>query len=321
MKGAPIVGSAVVATPRGAQSFPRLGKGLGGLPKHETSPGQQFFTSDGDFVVPQGVYYISAVLVGGGSGGYGYNSLTPRPGQGGTGADLRYVNMLPVTPGETLTIEVGVGSLGGTYRTDSALSNHVPVAGGASRIFRGSQELVDAAGGNRDSANIGSTPIGYRDNGVYVGGGSGGLGGSTISSGNSAGGGGGAGGYSGSGGAGVQAGSGTSGTGGGGGGGGSSTTTANGGAGGGGVRGFGEGQSGSGGAGGTDTFGGGGGSGGNDGSDTTTTQGGSGGLYGGGGGGQGNNSATDAGNGRNGFVRIIWPGDSRQFPNLRTEDL
>jgi hypothetical protein len=47
-------------------------------------------------------------------------------------------------------------------------------------------------------------------------------------------------------------------------------------------------------------------------------------LYGGGGGGGSYNSSADTQHagaaGKDGAVRIIWPGDVRQFPSTRTED-
>jgi hypothetical protein len=46
-----------------------------------------------------------------------------------------------------------------------------------------------------------------------------------------------------------------------------------------------------------------------------------GGTFGGGGAGQGDNSVASPGcNGGGGAVRIIWPGNERQFPSTRTVD-
>lgn len=143
--------------------------------------------------------------------------------------------------------------------------------------------------------------------------GTGGNGGASQNPGAITSGGGGAGGYSGNGGSGgstsfgALAGSGT----GGGGAGGAGNTTAGRGGGGGGVGVFGEGASGVGGANSSPTpSGGAGGSGGTSGAsgDSTTTLYPTGGSYGGGGGAY------------NGAVRIIWPGNLRQFPSTRTAD-
>lgn len=134
------------------------------------------------------------------------------------------------------------------------------------------------------------------------GGGNGGLGNNTSS------GGGGAGGYDGDGGnGGTNGGNGQNGQGGGGGGGDHSNAAGGRGDCGGGVGPNGKGASGSGGS------GGGGGSGGQAG---TNWYSGSGGLYGGGGG----RNSTNPRPGGNGCVRVIWPGDLRQFPSTRTTD-
>jgi len=54
----------------------------------------------GSFVVPTGVYYVDLSLIGGGGG----SSI----GSGGDGSVKTYTN-IPVTPGETLSVQVGAG--------------------------------------------------------------------------------------------------------------------------------------------------------------------------------------------------------------------
>ena len=167
---------------------------------NHVSAGQTTFYADtaGDFLVPAGVFSISAVCIGaGGAGGSGIN------GAGGGGGGLRWINNLAVTPGEILKITVGVSGVGF-----------------GSSIARGSTVLLFARNGTDASGNnagVGGTGSIIGGN---VGGGNGGNGGNgspsgTINNGRS-GGGGGAGGYSGNGGnggAGVNNGDGTVGTG------------------------------------------------------------------------------------------------------------
>lgn len=93
------------------------------------------------FVVPEGVYFIAAMLIGGGAGGgTGSPGDTYSAGAGGGGARA-YHNAIPVTPGETLTIIVGAGGIaGGTMQGGGA--------GSASQIKRGATVLVSAGGGD-----------------------------------------------------------------------------------------------------------------------------------------------------------------------------
>ena len=71
--------------------------------------GQQDFITPGtsSFTVPPDVTLISAVLIGGGGGGSRGSNTTEQSGGGGGG--LRWINSLPVVPGEVLTIYVGSG--------------------------------------------------------------------------------------------------------------------------------------------------------------------------------------------------------------------
>lgn len=263
--------------------------------------GQIAYTTPGtySFVVPDRVNTICAVLVGPGStGGTGY---------GGAGGSLRYINDLPVTPGETLEVYVGAG--GGYGST------------GPTTLKRGSNTLLLAAsnntGGNWTAPEYptASTSVGAGPYGGTVGGGNGGSGGTAGSYGSP--GGGGAGGYSGNGGNGGYTGAAGSGGAGGGGGGAGGQSPWNGG-GGGGVGLYGQGSNGGGGG---SYVGGGGGSGGADGDSYKYNVLSRGGLYGGGGGGNGGGSGYTVGYspGGNGGARIIW-GAGRAFPSTLTTD-
>ena len=273
--------------------------------------GQVEFTTPGSYnwTVPANVTSVSVVCVGGGGGGGDWNSGL----QGGGGGGLGYKNNITVVPGAIFGLEVGVGGAGGGSNVDGGDGSDSWFSTvGTVRGFGGTggaQYSPEAAGGS------------------FVGDGGGSGGGAPIAVGaGGSGGGGGAGGYSGNGGDGGNNNgsvSPTAGAGGGGGGGGGASTSADNGAGGGGGVGiYGEGASGAAGVSGTNVgTGGGAGSGGAAGvtgkSNATdgVNQGGNGGLYGGGGG----NSET-SGNGGGGAVRIIWPGNVRQFPSTRTAD-
>jgi hypothetical protein len=271
------------------------------------SIGQEEFITPGTFTftVPQGIYEIQAVLIGGGASGARGQANREQSGAGGGG--LRYINNLPVTPGETLTVVVGAGG-------PASLANNTDgTNGGNSVLQRGANVLVQANGGTAslyiNGASTGGaggtgTAIGTGPFGGTIGGGNGGKGGDSAAALNA--GGGGAGGYSGNGGPGVNDGgtfaAGNQGAGGGAAGGEDGLDD---GVCGGGVGLLGQGTSG--------TTSGAGGSGGGNG---TSGVGSSGGLYGGGGGGA---EAATQGAGGNGAVRIVW-GPNRSFPSTNTVD-
>lgn len=230
------------------------------------------------WVVPAGVYDIQAVLIA--CGGSGVNNKTA---DGGRGGDLRWINRLAVTPGETLYVLAPITDTVDAY------------------IRRGDTILLRARSGKSATP---STTIRL----PFIGGGNGGLGGVANVAASIPGGGGGAGGYSGDGG---NGGTGnlippTAGSGGAGGGGAGWTYNGlNYGAAGGGVGFKEEGDSGDAGVYSAVNATGASGKGGSGGSDGT---GGSGSIYGSGAG-----SGGAYGGGR-GFARIIW-GSNRTFPN------
>ena len=277
--------------------------------------GQEVFTSNGTFTVPAGVTQVSAVVIGGGGGG-GNNAgsfFAQNTGAGGGAGGLSY-GTFSVTPGETLTVNVGSGGGAGS-------------SGGSSSIVRSSTTLLQGSGGGSGGTNSSNGSGGGSSGTERDGGGDGGAGGdgSTglfTTSPDGGGAGGGAGGYSGNGGAGGgDGGSGSGGSGGSGGGGGAGSTNDDGGGGGGGVGLLGEGSNGSAGSSGSPGDGGGAGSGGSNGSNGSSDDAGSGGNYGAGGGGGGGSTTTN-GNGAAGgagAARIIW-GTGRSYPSTNTAD-
>ena len=260
------------------------------------------------FTVPNGVTQVSAVCIGGGGGSASCLGNGGSSGGGGGGGGLAY-GTFAVTPGETLSIEVGAGGAGAGPGYGVAGSD-----GGDSRIRRGATVLLGGGGGARGLADgvsnggTGTFAAGGNPGGTELdGGGSGGSGGASRSN-NGGGGGGGAGGYSGNGGDGGTGNSGTGGFGAGGAGGGGAGQSAGGtqNNGGGGVGIFGDPING---AGSNPSSYGGGGSDGEDGQ-----PGGVGGKFGGGGGGAEDDTTALGADGGVGGVRIIW-GTGRSYPN------
>lgn len=275
--------------------------------------GQQLFTTPGttSWTAPQGVTSVSVVAIGaGGASGSGSG------GGGGAGGGLAWKNNITVTPGQAYDVSVGAGGVG-LFNASST-----PGASGGNSWFINLQTL-GAHGGQTHPTASNAHDGGQGGNFEFTGTGGGGKGGDggTGGASNAGGGGGGAGGYSGNGGnGGGTLGSVTAGAGGAGGGGATIIQGNNQAGGGGGVGVFGEGTSGAAGLTQNGEQGGQGGSGGisgGDGSHNANLDS-SGGAYGGGPGAQG--AGGQAYNGANGAVRIIWPGDARQFPSTRTAD-
>lgn len=265
--------------------------------------GSQSYTCTGTYswVAPAGVTSVSVVVVGSGGAGAARNTVHVcggciyYSGGGGGGGGLVYKNNITVVPGNSYTV-------------------NLTCAGGAKNYFKCNTAAYANSGysASSTSGGAGGTAGGTAYDGAYSGG-AGGNGTALLNCYVSAGGGGGAAGYAGAGGAGGRyafSGSNSASLSGGGGGGGGGTSSRNGG-GGGGVGLLGKGCDGFGGS--TNT-GGYGGSGGGCGGAGGSANAGCGGAYGGGGGGQG--TATNF-KGFRGLaaVRIVWPGNTRQFPS------
>ena len=97
--------------------------------------------TDQNFVVPAGVTAISVVAIQGGDGSAG------SAGSGGRGGDLRFVNLLVVTPGETLKITVGTAGAASFGATNNP--------GGHSYIKRGMTLIFSSDGTGSDGGGIG----------------------------------------------------------------------------------------------------------------------------------------------------------------------
>lgn len=135
---------------------------FGSKPIVEAEPGQKLFTvATTSWIVPDGVKSICAVCIGAGSRAYLSGTAS-----GGMGGALRWLNAIPVTPGETLTVQVGQAASNLGYTTGSV----GPVNGGDTTILRGSTVLLRAAGGRQTKeaqlaacingqGGLGGTPI------------------------------------------------------------------------------------------------------------------------------------------------------------------
>jgi hypothetical protein len=267
--------------------------------KGRVAKGDQSFFDVGSttFTVPDNVFYISAVCVGGGGGGTGANVSG---GEGGAGGDMVHAT-LPVVPGETLTVVVGAGGTRGTYRGGAA--GH----GGSSGIQRNSAYILKAKGGKGGAHGSTQDSNVIDDDALRSGENSGGAGGSGVVGM----GGGGAAGYSGNGGdgGGGNLNPATNGAGGGGGGGAHSTFTNYIGGVGGGVHLFGEGTSGDAGLNQNGQFAG------ESGSVDTDKETPSYAVGYGGAAASFDNTGINGVAGFKGGVRIVWPGDSSFFPS------
>ncbi len=115
------------------------------------APNSSTFSSAGssNYVVPAGVNYVTIKVWGaGGSGGNGSGG-TGRGGAGGGGGYAKAV--IAVTPGETLTIDVG--SAGADRGTSSSAGGN---GGGYSAVLRSGTFLVQAGGGGGGGGSRGS---------------------------------------------------------------------------------------------------------------------------------------------------------------------
>lgn len=101
--------------------------------------GIETFTKDGTFTVPEGVTKIKITAVG--AGGGGGRAITPVAGGGGGGACI--VAVYTVTPGETISVTVGMSGKGA-----STISNPTGETGGATVVG----SLVTAPGGTGGSS-------------------------------------------------------------------------------------------------------------------------------------------------------------------------
>lgn len=116
-------------------ALPGLGNAIaGGLTSVTPTGSYAWGATTTTWVVPPNVYSVSIMAIGGGGGGV----YSTSGGSGGSGGDLRWIETVSVTPGETLDVVVGAGGAKGTT---------TGTAGGESYVARSGTRLVSAAGG------------------------------------------------------------------------------------------------------------------------------------------------------------------------------
>ena len=137
----------------------------------------QEFTSDTSWSVPGWVSSVDVLLVGGGASGQTYDRNTNMGGAGGGAGEVATISAHSVTPGESISIQVGSGGAGAgggytasagnpgsatTWISDAGLSTNLSavggVAGSGSHFAQGAQAKGPDGyfvGGNRASGRTG----------------------------------------------------------------------------------------------------------------------------------------------------------------------
>lgn len=122
------------------------------------------------FTVPTGVNSITVEAWGAGGGGGNGSGSTGSGGAGGGGGYAQ--STLSVTPGETLTINVGTGG------AKAAAASNGGYGGGFSAVLRSSTYLIQAGGGGGGGGLVGTNT--YAGGAGGAGGGTSGIGGSAA---------------------------------------------------------------------------------------------------------------------------------------------
>jgi hypothetical protein len=122
--------------------------------------GQQVFTSDGTFTVPDGITQVDVLVVGGGGAGSGSTS-----GGGGAGG-LVWETNYSVTPGDNISVTVGAGGSGGppesagTNGENSSFGSIVAQGGGHGAVGNSNNANTQPAG----SGGSGGGAMRYQSN-------------------------------------------------------------------------------------------------------------------------------------------------------------
>lgn len=132
----------------------------------------QTFTSTTTFVVPANVSGIEITMIGGGGGGKASTTNSAVAGGGGASGEYCIRFFIPVTPGETITITVGLGGTGG------ASSGANGSDGGTTSVscLAGTFSVLGGAGATSTNGGIGGGPRGGAAGGPGNPGGTGSMG-------------------------------------------------------------------------------------------------------------------------------------------------
>lgn len=129
---------------------------------------KETFTANGSFVVPASV--TGAVIEGcggggGGAGGWGFDNADD-PGGGGGGGAQQSSRSFVLTPGDTITVTIGVGGLGGAAGTAGNPGNNGLIGGDTVVTSTAHGELIrfhGASGGSQTTGvsgqAFGGTPV------------------------------------------------------------------------------------------------------------------------------------------------------------------
>lgn len=145
------------------------------------------FTTSDNWVCPAKVYSIDVECWGGGGGGAGENSVN---GGGGGGGGAYSKKTIPVNPGTSYTVTVGVGGQGGNEGTEGGNGGDSWFSSDATVLVKGGQggQLNNnTAAGGATASGIGDTKFSGGTGGAggsMNGGGGGGGGGTTANGGN-----------------------------------------------------------------------------------------------------------------------------------------
>ncbi len=176
--GKPYKASAGGLTPH-ATTRQNLAPGLPGV-KSRVARGESSYTAAGNyqFVVPPGVFSISAVCIG-----HGGTPPTDSGSIGGGGGGLSYRNDIPVLPGEILFVRINA-TTGATIRRDNNLFGELLVGASSGRGVQPGAPIVGSGfGGGTASGTGGGGAAGYGSGGsttaAVPSGGAGGGGGPT----------------------------------------------------------------------------------------------------------------------------------------------
>lgn len=134
-------------------------------------PGSEDYTSAGTYTltIPAGVYSLSYTVYGAGGGSGACNNNGDAWVGSGGGAGGKATGSVAVTPGEDISIVVGLRGYGASYRFNSNYSYNpnnstlgTGLTGGSSQIKRSDTALVTATGGGAGaqfaSGGVGGTP-------------------------------------------------------------------------------------------------------------------------------------------------------------------
>ena len=140
--------------------------------------GDEVFTSDGTFTVPAGVTSINIYAVGGGGSAEAGEFSNGSSGGGGGGA---YVSILgyPVTPGDDITVDVGVGGTAGINYANSPFEIVSTNSGTGLTYYPQSGSIVEPTDGQSSSITHNGTTMltaGGGSKGRIITGGNGGVG-------------------------------------------------------------------------------------------------------------------------------------------------